>query len=175
MLSHLQELIDSGHSISWKVQFSWRAWQTLCEPQQLCQVHGSNSASILTVSRIQSQGHPYQCTEWGHTQSKESSQQTLHHLMTWIYTFCLHISLKTILARVSIPYNKGCTNLLLGLSSFAWFNGKSKVIRQQASETIACGPVIWRAKANLQWEKWKQPQAKRSTNHDTNQAKADDK
>jgi len=76
---------------------------------------------------------------------------------------------------MNIPYNKDYTNLLMGLSSFAWFNGKSKVIKQQVSESITYSPVIWRTMGNLQWKKWQQPQVKRTTNHDTNQAKANGK
>jgi hypothetical protein len=55
--------------------------------------------------------------------------------MTQIYTFGLHIPFKTIIARMSIPYNKG-------FSSFAWFNGKRKIIKQQVSETITYSPII---------------------------------
>jgi hypothetical protein len=69
---------------------------------------------------------------------------------------------------MNIPYNKGYTNILMGFNSFAWFNGKNKVIRQQVSKTVTYNLVIQRMMGNLQWEKWKQPQVKRTTNHDTN-------
>ncbi len=42
---------------------------------------------------------------------------------------------------MSIPYSKGYTNHLMGFNSFAWFNGKSKIIRQQVFETITYSPI----------------------------------
>ncbi len=51
---------------------------------------------------------------------------------------------------MNIPYNKGYTNILMGFNSFAWFNGKNKVIRQQVSKTVTYNLVIQIMMGNLQ-------------------------